>query len=151
MATLPLCPARPEHRNLAPVAKRGVNLSDYLRSVSRSSSNHINYSRHQDPSTKAYAEANLFMPGRTTWCSSIRGHHHALAFAPTHIFDIQSRKWEKKIVLEHLFGKTVELFFQEKWDVLYAGTYKCLRLKCSTINSWPESETEGLVCDEYAT
>ncbi|EKM75888.1 hypothetical protein AGABI1DRAFT_131795 [Agaricus bisporus var. burnettii JB137-S8] len=130
MAALPFCSARPEHRTLAPVAKVGVQLCQYLRS---------------DPRTREYADAILFMPGQMTWCPSARGHHHALAFAPTHIFDTQSRRWEKKIVMEQLFGRTLELFFQEKTDVLYAGTYKCLRLKSSKIDSWPGSEIEGLL------
>lgn len=41
MAALPFCSARPEHRTLAPVAKVGVQLCQYLRSVSRSFLNHM--------------------------------------------------------------------------------------------------------------
>jgi hypothetical protein len=54
-----------------------------------------------------YAEVILFMPGRMTWCSPGRGHsHHALTFPSIpYIFDTQSRKWEKKVVMEYLFGK----------------------------------------------
>lgn len=50
--------------------------------------------------------------------------------------------------MEYWFGKIVELFFQEKSGVLYAGTYKCIRLKQSTIHTWPELEIEGLVRNE---
>lgn len=50
--------------------------------------------------------------------------------------------------MERLYGQTRELFYEEKTDVIYAGTYKCIQLNNSIIN-WPEPGVDGLVGSIY--
>ncbi|KAF9444297.1 hypothetical protein P691DRAFT_350677 [Macrolepiota fuliginosa MF-IS2] len=129
ISSLPLCLKRPAHGTLVPIAKKGVQLREYL--LSRTD-------------TQAYANTVLFLPGRFSWCTTARTYHHALAFGPTHTFNIQSRQWEKGTFMEPLYGQTREFFYEDKGDVFYSGTYRCIRLDNPIIN-WPEPGVQGLV------
>lgn len=150
ISSLPLCPARPVHGSLVPVAKKGISLREHLLSVSLTvvGRQHRNLQSLQDPSTQPYADVVLFFPGRFTWCTTSQVYHHALAFGPTHIFNTQYRRWEKRSTMESLYGQTRELFYEDRCNIFYAGTYRCVRLRKPFID-WPDSKVEGLVCTPF--
>ncbi|KAF5345397.1 hypothetical protein D9756_010987 [Leucocoprinus leucothites] len=131
MSALPPSPTRPRQGSLLPVIEGSFNptkLCAYLMA---------------NLNTRRYTENSIIFPGRFSWCASPGGYHHALAFEPTHVFNIQTRSWEKGLLMESLYGMVRELFYVQKGKTYYAGTYKCIRFENSSIRL-PDSEIEGL-------
>lgn len=84
------------------------------------------YSRHSSPLTPSPGRvtANLVQlphPHRLVWVST--SCQIGLAFGPMHVYEGSHGWGEHSVFFEH-DGKSLEVFFEDKQDVFYAGTYK---------------------------